>query len=80
MFGTLTRIDPASFGADEDAAADLDIRPSAARRLQQVASEQLRASGFDLQWAHCLRDGPKGKSYGQGHDRGRGHGHEHCRR
>ena len=80
MFGTLTRIDPASFGADEDAAADLDIRPSAARRLQQVASEQLRASGFDLQWVHCQRDGPRGKSYGQGHDRGRGHGHGHCRR
>lgn len=60
MFGTLTGIDPASFGANEAAASDLDIRPPAVQRLQRVASDQLRASGFTLTRANCLRGSPNG--------------------
>lgn len=60
MFGTLTGIDPASFGANEAAASDLAIRPPAVQRLQRVASDQLRASGFSLQRLNCLRASPSG--------------------
>lgn len=48
QFGTITRIDPLSFGAKERAAADLGIAPADAVRLQQVASNQLKAAGVML--------------------------------
>ncbi|PJA60420.1 MAG: hypothetical protein CO163_03885 [Rhodobacterales bacterium CG_4_9_14_3_um_filter_71_31] len=41
LFGTLTDLDPARFGAGEKAAADLGIDPFSARILQRVASDQL---------------------------------------
>ena len=51
IFGTLTGISPASFGASEKAAADLGINPGDAVRLQRVAADQLRgvrpADGLD---------------------------------
>lgn len=59
VFGALTRIDPASFGANERAAADLGIRPPHVQRLQRVAAEQLRASGYALMTLPCLHAGPK---------------------
>ncbi|MGE7273234.1 hypothetical protein [Brevibacillus panacihumi] len=62
MFGTITGIDPASFGANERAAADLDIEPIHALRLQRVASEELTASGFELRTIACLRANPKAKA------------------
>lgn len=68
MFGTLTRVDPAWFGAREDAADDLGIRPPAVQRLQRVASDQLRASGFDLRRAPPCQRGPR-HGWGGGHGR-----------
>src|SRR5688500_8552528 len=57
MFGTITRIDPASFGASERAARDLGIAPLHALQMQAVASQQLRASGHSLSMAPCLAAG-----------------------
>jgi len=37
IFGTLTDINPASFGASEKPAADLGISPGDAVKLQRVA-------------------------------------------
>jgi hypothetical protein len=65
LFGAVTRIDPASFGANEQAAGDLDIGKPHMQRLQRVASEQLKASGYDLRKLSCL------------HGHGRGHGRCH---
>jgi hypothetical protein len=59
MFGTLTGIDPWSFGANEQAAADLDISPGDAVKLQHVASEQLYLSGVALRRVPCLHANPK---------------------
>ena len=58
IFGTLTGVDPASFGASEKAAADLDINPGDAVKLQRVASDQLAAAGLPLTWVPCLRANP----------------------
>ncbi len=57
-FGTLTGVDPASFGASERAAADLGISPGDAVKLQRVASDQLAAAGLPLTWVPCMRANP----------------------
>lgn len=59
MFGSLTGIDPASFGATEKAASDLGIQPLDALQLQRVASEQLAASGHVLAQRACLHAHPR---------------------
>lgn len=59
MFGSLTGIDPASFGATEKAANDLGIHPLDAVQLQRVASEQLAASGQALDKRACLHANPR---------------------
>jgi hypothetical protein len=59
LFGAITRIDPASFGANEKAAADLGIAALHALKLQRVASDQLRASGFALMRIDCLHASPR---------------------
>lgn len=59
MFGALTRVDPASFGANEQAAADLGISARDAFALQRVASAQLQASGYALTLRPCLRSNPR---------------------
>jgi hypothetical protein len=66
VFGTLTGISPASFGASEKAAADLGINPGDAVRLQRVAADQLAASGTPTVWIPCLRHNPDAP--GQGAD------------
>jgi hypothetical protein len=58
IFGTLTGISPASFGASEKAAADLGINPGDAVRLQRVAADQLAASDVKTVWIPCLRHHP----------------------
>jgi hypothetical protein len=58
IFGTLTRVDPASFGASERAAADLGISPGDAVKLQRVASDQLAAAGLPVTWIPCLHANP----------------------
>ncbi len=58
IFGKLTGINPATFGATEKAAADLGIGPGDAVKLQRVASEQLAAEGAPLQMIPCLRANP----------------------
>lgn len=59
MFGALTRVDPSSFGANEQAAADLGIAPLQALRLQRVAADQLAASGYALKRINCLHANPR---------------------
>lgn len=59
IFGTLTGVDPWSFGANERAAADIGISPRDASRLQQVASGQLAASGLAVVRVPCLRANPR---------------------
>jgi hypothetical protein len=59
MFGSLTGIDPASFGATEKAANDLGIHPRDTMQLQRVASEQLAASGHMLTKRACLHANPR---------------------
>jgi hypothetical protein len=59
LFGTLTGIDPWSFGANEQAAADLGISPHDAVKLQKVASDQLYASGVPLVRLPCLHANPR---------------------
>jgi hypothetical protein len=59
MFGSLTGIDPAAFGATEKAANDLGIHPLDAMRLQRVASEQLAAAGQVLDKRACLHAHPR---------------------
>jgi hypothetical protein len=58
MFGALTGIDPASFGANEKAASDLGISPLQALQLQGVASRQLAASGYGTERRNCLHAHP----------------------
>jgi hypothetical protein len=58
LFGSVTRVDPASFGAAERAASDLGIAPLHALQLQGVASQQLRASGYALTTVACLNAAP----------------------
>jgi hypothetical protein len=64
IFGKLTGISPASFGASEQAAADLGIDPGDAVRLQQVAADQLAASGVPTVWVPCLRASPQAPGIG----------------
>ena len=66
MFGTLTGINPASFGASEQAAADLGISPGDAVKLQQVAWDQLAATGTPLVTVTCLRANPNAAGAGAG--------------
>jgi hypothetical protein len=66
IFGTLTGINPASFGASEQAAADLGISPGDAVRLQQVAWDQLAAAGTPLEFKPCLRAYPTAPGAGVG--------------
>jgi hypothetical protein len=58
MFGAITGIDPASFGATEKAAGDLGISPLHAMQLQGVASRALAASGLGLESKPCLHANP----------------------
>jgi hypothetical protein len=64
IFGTLTGISPASFGASEKAAADLGINPGDAVRLQRVAADQLAASDVKTVWIPCLRHNPDAPGQG----------------
>ena len=59
IFGKLTGINPATFGATEKAAADLGIGPGDAGRLQRVAWEQLAAEGMPLNMIPCLHANPR---------------------
>jgi hypothetical protein len=65
IFGTLTGISPASFGASERAAAELGINPGDAVRLQRVAADQLAASGISTVWIPCLRHNPEAPGHGK---------------
>ena len=65
IFGTLTGISPASFGASERAAAELGINPGDAVRLQRVAADQLAASGISTVWIPCLRHNPDAPGHGK---------------
>ena len=58
LFGSVTRVDPSSFGAIERAAADLGIAPLHALQLQRIAADQLRASGYALVPMQCLHAAP----------------------
>jgi hypothetical protein len=75
IFGTLTGISPASFGASEKAAADLGINPGDAVRLQRVAADQLEASSLPTVWIPCLRANPNAHG-----PRGNGPGGVACHR
>jgi hypothetical protein len=62
IFGTLTNIDPWSFGASEQAASDLGISGGDAVRLQRVASDQLAAAGIPLARIPCLHANPRAQA------------------
>jgi hypothetical protein len=64
IFGTLTGISPASFGASEQAARDLGINPGDAVRLQRVAADQLAASAIPTVWIPCFRANPDAPGQG----------------
>jgi hypothetical protein len=66
IFGKLTGINPATFGATEKAAADLGIGPGDAVRLQRVAWEQLAAEGLPLNMIPCLHANPDARGAGPG--------------
>ncbi len=66
IFGKLTGINPASFGANEKAAADLGIGPGDAVKLQQVAWDQLAAEGMSLRTVPCLHAHPNAAGAGPG--------------
>lgn len=68
LFGTLTGIDPWSFGANEQAAADLGISPHDAVKLQKVASDQLYASGVELIRLPCLHANPRASGAVRNHE------------
>lgn len=70
IFGTLTGISPASFGASEKAAEDLGIGHGDAVRLQRVAADQLAASGTPTVWIPCLRANPDAPGHGPDSPRG----------
>lgn len=59
LFGTITGIDPSSFGENDRAHTDLGIAPADAIRLQHIASEQLTAAGIALEPLECLRANPR---------------------
>ena len=54
LFGTVTGVDPWSFGASDTAAAELGIAPGDAVKLQRVASDQLAVAGIALTRIPCL--------------------------
>jgi hypothetical protein len=62
LFGAITNIDPWSFGASEQAAADLGIAPGDAVRLQRVASDQLAFAGIPLTRIPCLHANPRART------------------
>ncbi len=62
MFGAVTGVDPASFGANERAASDLGIAQPDALALQQVASAQLKASAYTVELRPCLRSNPRSRA------------------
>ena len=64
IFGTLTDINPASFGASEKPAADLGISPGDAVKLQRVAWDQLAAAGAPLTTIPSPRASPKASGAG----------------
>jgi len=64
IFGKLTGINPASFGANERAAADLSISPGDAVKLQRVAWDQLAEEGMPLRTIPCLHAGPNARGAG----------------
>jgi hypothetical protein len=66
LFGLLTGIDPWSFGGNEQAATDLGISAHDAIKLQQVASDQLAASGIALVRLPCLHANPNAKGGSKG--------------
>jgi hypothetical protein len=66
IFGKLTGINPASFGANEKAAADLGINPGDAVKLQGVAWDQLAAEGVPLNTIPCLHANPNAPGAGPG--------------
>jgi hypothetical protein len=66
IFGKLTGINPATFGATEKAAADLGIGPGDAVKLQRVAWEQLAAEGMPLNMIPCLHANPDAGGAGPG--------------
>ena len=59
LFGTISGVDPQSFGASERVASDLGIDPLDALRLQRVASAQLAASGVATARRNCLNANPR---------------------
>ena len=59
LFGTLSGIDPSSFGGNERAASELGITPLEAMKLQRVAADQLRASGNTVDRLNCLHASPR---------------------
>jgi hypothetical protein len=61
IFGQISGVDPASFGGNEQVAADLGIEPLHAIQLQRVASEQLRASGVGTARLNCLHMSPNAR-------------------
>jgi hypothetical protein len=61
VFGTLSGVDPSSFGANERAAADLGITPQEAMKLQRVAADQLKASGVTVDRLDCLHANPRAR-------------------
>jgi hypothetical protein len=67
LFGRLTSVDPWSFGANEQAAADLGISPHDAVKLQKVASDQLHASGVQLVRLPCLHANPRATGAARNH-------------
>ena len=66
IFGKLTGINPASFGANEKAASELGISPGDAVKLQRVAWDQLAAEGMPLTTVPCLRANPDAPGAGAG--------------
>jgi hypothetical protein len=58
IFGTISGIDPESFGANERVAGALGIKRVDAMRLQRIASEQLSASGIAITRKPCLHANP----------------------
>lgn len=74
LFGKLTRINPASFGANEKAAADLGISPGDAVKLQRVAWDQFAAEGMPLTTIPRLRANPDASGAGSQSAQVRGRG------
>ena len=48
LLGTITGIDPSSFGENDRAHTDLGIAPADAIKLQHIASEQLMVAGVPI--------------------------------